>query len=184
MPILILCGYRPGKMGRLCLLRLAALLPLLVPTAGHAAPVGASPKPSAVVTINFPASLSKLNDMDFGNLMVTTAGTAILNSNTDAVTTTGGVVRASGFPHAARFEAVSPTRNIVKIALPKQAVTLTRVGGTETMTVDTWTINGALTRNVVAHEIFTFQVGGTLHVGANQVEGTYIGTFDVTLNYN
>jgi hypothetical protein len=52
------------------------------------------------------------------------------------------------------------------------------------MTVDTWTINGATTRNVVAHETFSFAVGGTLHVAANQVEGTYTGSFDVILNYN
>lgn len=171
-------------MVRTLFLRLAALLLSLAPVQAWAASVGASPKSTAVVTINFPASLSKLQDMDFGSLMVTTAGTAILDSSTDAVTTTGGVVRGGGLPHAARFSAVSPTRNIVKIALPKQAVTLTRVGGTETMTIDTFNINGSLTRNVVAHETFEFQVGGTLHVGANQVEGMYTGTFDVTLTYN
>jgi hypothetical protein len=52
------------------------------------------------------------------------------------------------------------------------------------MTIDTWTINGATTRNVVAHQTFSFQIGGTLHVGANQVEGVYNGNFDVILNYN
>ena len=41
-----------------------------------------------------------------------------------------------------------------------------------------------LFRSVVAHEEFQFQVGGTLHVNAGQVEGTYLGTFDVTINYN
>lgn len=171
-------------MGRLCLLSATALLLSVAPSAAQAASVGAAVKPSAVVTINFPASLSKLQDMDFGSLTVTTAGTAILNSSTDAVTTTGGVVRAGGSPHAARFAAVSPTNNIVKISLPKQAITLTRVGGTETMTVDTWTINGAILRNLVSKQTFEFQVGGTLHVGANQVEGAYLGTFDVTLTYN
>ena len=29
-----------------------------------------------------------------------------------------------------------------------------------------------------------FKVAGTLHVSANQAEGVYLGTFDVTLNYN
>jgi hypothetical protein len=72
----------------------------------------------------------------------------------------------------------------VKISLPKQPVVLTRNGGTEKMTLDTWTINGTTTRNVVAHQEFQFQVGGTLHVNANQVEGVYLGTFDVTINYN
>ena len=42
-------------------------------------------------------------------------------------------------------------------------------------------INGATTRNVVAHETFQFKVGATLHVAASQAEGTYTGTFDVTV---
>ena len=162
---------------------LAAAL-VLCPAAAHAAPVGAPTAATGRAEILLPASFVKLMDMDFGLLTVTTAGTAILDSNSGNVTTTGGVVLVGGRPHAAGFDAVSPTKNVVKISLPKKAVTLTRVGGTETMTLDTWTINGAVTRNVVAHQEFQFQVGGTLHVNANQVEGDYLGTFDVTINYN
>jgi hypothetical protein len=177
-------GYRHGKMCRPFSLRLLAATLLLWSTAGRAAIVAATPPAVGKATILLPASFTKKMDMDFGLLTVTTAGTAILDSNTDAITTTGGVLLAGGTPHAAIFDAVSPTRNVVKISLPKQAVRLTRVGGTETMTLDTWSINGTTTRNVVAHESFEFKVAGTLHVNANQVEGVYLGTFDVTLNYN
>jgi hypothetical protein len=171
-------------MSRLLFLRVAALFVLLCPAAAHAAPVGAPAPAKGNVQILFPAGFIKLMDMDFGMLTVTAAGTAILDSSTDALTTTGGVLLVGGSPHAARFDAVAPTRNVVKISLPKKAVTLVRVGGAETMTLDTWSINGAATRNVVAHEEFQFRVAGTLHVNANQVEGTYLGSFDVTLNYN
>jgi hypothetical protein len=177
-------GYRGRKMLRPNLLRLAAAALLLCPAAGHAVPVSATAAPKGKATILLPASFTKKMDMDFGLLTVTTAGTAILDSNTDVITTTGGVLLAGGSPHAAIFDAVSPTRNVVKISLPKQPVTLRRVGGTETMILDTWSINGAATRNVVAHESFEFKVAGTLHVSANQAEGVYLGTFDVTLNYN
>jgi hypothetical protein len=166
---------------------IALLLALAVPTAGHAAPPQLFfPNKNATGTaaIILPAQIIKLNDMDFGFLTVTAAGTAIVDSNAGSVTTTGGVLFAGGLPHAALFSAVSPSKTVVHIRLPRQPVTLTRVGGTETMTVDTWTINGNETRNVVAHETFEFKVGGTLHVAANQVEGTYTGTFDVTINYN
>ena len=166
------------------LLRLLAAALLLCPAAVQAAPVSAPTAAKGHAEILLPATFVKLMDMDFGLLTVTTAGTAILDSNSGNVTTTGGVVLVGGRPHAAGFDAVSPTRNVVKISLPKKAVILTRVGGTETMTLDTWTINGAITRNVVAHQEFQFQVGGTLHVNANQVEGAYLGTFDVTINYN
>ena len=179
-----LTSYRAGEMCRRSLLRLAALLPLLCPAAAHAAPVGVPTPAKGTAAIFLPGSLSKLQDMDFGMLAVTTAWTAILNANTNAITTTGGVTLVGGTPHAARFDAVSPSKHIVKISLPKQAVKLTRVNGTETMTLDTWSINGATTRNVVAHEEFQFAVAGTLHVAANQVQGIYAGTFDVTINYN
>jgi hypothetical protein len=167
--------------------RLALLLALAAPTAAHAAPPQLFlPNKNATSTakVILPAQIVKLYDLDFGLITVTTAGTAILDSNTGAVSTTGGVLFAGGLPHAALFEAVSPSKTVVHIRLPKKAVTLTRAGGTETMTVDGWNLNGVDTRNVVAHETFQFQIGGTLHVAASQVEGTYNGTFDVTIDYN
>jgi hypothetical protein len=174
-------------MDRFFLLRLAATAALAAPAVVHAAPPQRfAPIKNATGTTNIvlPATISKLNDMDFGALTVTTAGTAIIDSTTGAVTTTGGVLFAGGSPHAAEFAAVSPSRTVVRVQLPNKGTTLTRVGGTETMTLDTWTMNGAATRNVAAHETFAFKVGGTLHVATNQVEGTYAGTFNVTINYN
>jgi hypothetical protein len=166
---------------------IAILLAFAVPAAVRAAPPQLFlPNKNATGTarVILPAQIIKLYDMDFGFVTVTTAGTAIIDSNTGAVTTTGGVLFAGGLPHAARFEAVSPSKTVVHIRLPRKAVTLTRAGGTQTMTVDAWTLNGVDTRNVVAHETFEFAIGGTLHVAANQVEGTYNGTFDVTIDYN
>jgi hypothetical protein len=174
-------------MSRPHFLRLALLAAFVAPTAAHAAPPQLFlPNKNATSTarVILPAQIVKLYDLDFGLVTVTSAGTAILNSNTGAVSTTGGVLFAGGLPHAALFEAVSPSKTVVHIRLPKKAVTLTRSGGTETMTVDTWSLNGVDTRNVVAHETFQFQIGGTLHVAANQAEGTYNGTFDVTIDYN
>src|SRR3954468_8927289 len=141
--------------------RLAFLLALAAPAAVQAAPPQLfSPNKNATSTakVILPAQITKLFDMDFGFVTVTSAGTAIINSNTGAVTTTGGVLFAGGLPHAAQFEAVSPSKTVVHIRLPKKAVTLTRVGGTQTMTVDTWTLNGVDTRNVVAHETFEFAI--------------------------
>ena len=165
----------------------ALLLALAAPVAVRAAPPQLFfPTKNATSTarVILPTQITKLNDMDFGFVTVTSVGTAIIDSGTDAVTTTGGVLFAGGLPHAAKFAAVSPSKTVVHIRLPKKPTTLTRSGGTETMTVDTWTINGSETRNVVARETFEFAIGATLHVAANQVEGTYTGTFDVTVDYN
>jgi hypothetical protein len=174
-------------MSRILFLRAFALMALAASGIARAAPPQSfAPNRNATGTTNIilPATITKLNDLDFGALTVTTAGTALIDSNTDIVTTTGGVLFAGASPHAARFAAVSPSRTVVRIQIPNKPCVLTRAGGTETMTLDTWNINGATTRTVVAHETFEFKVGGTLHVGANQVEGVYTGTFDVIINYN
>ncbi|HKX91722.1 MAG TPA: DUF4402 domain-containing protein [Sphingomicrobium sp.] len=174
-------------MTRACSSLLPALLMLALPRAAEAAPPQEfvpDRDATGVARVILPAQITKLYDLDFGFLTVTTAGSAIVDSTAGNVSTTGGVLFAGGLPHAALFEAVSPSKTVVHIRLPKKAETLTRVGGTETMSVDGWTLNGAETRNVVAHETFEFAIGATLHVGAGQVEGTYTGSFDVTIDYN
>ncbi|HVL78168.1 MAG TPA: DUF4402 domain-containing protein [Sphingomicrobium sp.] len=130
-----------------------------------------------------PLTLQKRADMDFGYLAVGAAGTAVINPHTGAITTTGGVMAAGGSPTPARFVGVSARNTPVIIRLPKNAITLTRSGGTETVTLNNWTTDGPTTRHVSAGTPFEFRVGGTLAVGANQVEGTYVGTFNVSIQY-
>ena len=162
---------------------LVAALALMAPAFTNAAPVAPNKNATATVVITPPASVRKLNDLYFAYLTVTTAGTAVVNPNTNTMTTTGGVIAVGGVPYSALFEAVSPVKNVVHIRIPNTASTLTRVGGTETMTVDTWTLSGSSNRNVVVKEPFSFTVGGTLHVNANQVEGLYVGTFAVDIQF-
>src|SRR5882757_9241513 len=118
-------------MNRPVLPSLALLLAFAAPAAVHAAPPQLFlPDKNATSTarVILPAQIIKLYDMDFGFVTVTSAGTAIVDSNTGNVTTTGGVLFAGGLPHAAQFEAVSPSKTVVHIRLPKKAVTLTRSG--------------------------------------------------------
>ena len=114
-----------------------ALLSLATAAPAFAAPVGAATPAPARAEIAYPAQVRRLQDLNFGYLSVTTAGTAVMNPDTDALTTTGGVVSQGGFPYAALFEAVSPRKGVVIVRIPRNPITLTRVGGTETMTVST-----------------------------------------------
>ena len=169
---------------RLLSLLIAGLLSFTAAAPAFAAPKAASPPARATVELRQPAQVRLLNDLNFGNLTVTTAGTAVINPNTDTLTTTGGVTRVGGFPYAALFESVSPVKGVVIVRIPRNPITIVRVGGTETMTVDNWTINGGSgNRTVNAREPFEFKVGGTLFVNANQAEGFYIGTFTVDVQY-
>ena len=166
------------------LLRVAAgLLSLGVAATAAAAPVTPAVNAKGKAYVVYPASLQKLYDLNFAYLAVTTAGTAVIDPNSGAMTTTGGVLHVGGTPFPARFEAVSPTSNVVIIRIPRNPITLTRFGGTETMTVSDWTLAGNARRTVATQQPFEFKVGGTLYVNANQVEGTYIGEFTVEIQY-
>ena len=170
--------------------RLAALPPcigglLSIATAApaQAAPVAAATPATGTVELRLPATVRKLQDLNFASLTVTGAGTAVIDPNTDAMSTTGGVLHIAGSPYAALFEGVSPVRGVVIVRIPRDPITLTRVGGSETMTVSSWTISGGARRTVAAQEPFDFKVGGTLFVNANQAEGYYVGNFTVDIQY-
>jgi len=122
--------------------------------------------------------------MDFGYLATTTAGTAVLDPDSDALSVTGGATPVGGTPHCAEFVGAAQSNAVVNIKVPNQPSTLTRVGGTETMTASNFKLQGGLSKRALAKmDSFTFRVGATLNIAAGQVEGTYVGTFDVTVQY-
>lgn len=128
-------------------------------------------------------SVQKIADLDFGAVTVTTAGTITLDPVTGAVATTGGVLAVSGTPQAAHFIGAASENAVVIIKLPRQPVTLTRVAGTETMTLDKLTLDSPSKRTMANSTTFEFKVGGTVDVDANQADGTYLGTFTVSVQY-
>jgi hypothetical protein len=161
------------------------MIPLLAlaPAAAEAVPKGAPTPPQSQVALIRPLTLLKLADMDFGYLAVGAAGTAVINPLTNLMSVSGGVIKVSGTPHAARFAGATYSSAVVNIRIPNNGVTLTRVGGTQTITVDTFTLDGQSKRTMAQAGVFEFNVGATLKPVANQVEGIYTGTFDVTIQY-
>jgi|KBSMisStaDraftv2_1062788.scaffolds.fasta_scaffold39844_3 hypothetical protein len=162
--------------------RLIIALALMAP-ATMARAAGPAVQSNVTAAIILPVTVTKLEDMDFGSLAVTTAGTAVLEPNADTFSTTGGVTQVGGAPQCAEFVGASKDSSVVNIKVPNKPSTLTRIGGTETMTVTNFTLQGQNKRTLAKQASFTFRVGGTLNVAANQVQGTYVGTFDVTVQY-
>jgi hypothetical protein len=164
---------------------LAAALPLalLAPAAALAAPVAPATQPPAQAALMRPLTLTRIADMDFGNLGVTANGTAVINPVTDTLTTSGGVVRLGGTPHAAIFRGVAQGNAVVIIRVPNGGINLTRVGGTETILLNAFTLDGQSKRTLAQAGIFDFKVGATLRPTAGQADGVYTGTFDVTIQY-
>lgn len=163
--------------------RLVVPLLALSPAAAMAAPVAPAAKPSAQAAIMRPLTLTKLADMDFGYLGVGAAGTAVINPVTNVMSVTGGVVPVSGIPRAARFAGATSSSSVVNIKIPTGGINLTRVGGTQTILLNAFTLDGQSKRAMAQAGVFEFAVGATLRPVANQMEGVYTGTFDVTIQY-
>ena len=169
--------------------RFASVLSPVMAALLVAAPVSLRAEPVATVTqaevaVLRPLTLLKRDDLDFGALYSSAAaGTATLDPFTGAVAVSGGVTLAPGTSYAASFIGAGTRRTPVLIRLPRNPITLTRSGGTETMIVSDWTTDGARTRVINAFEALEFKVGARLYVGANQADGTYVGNFDVTVIY-
>ncbi len=134
---------------------------------------------NVTITLMAPISISSSGDMDFGTLSPTgTAGTVTVTPA--GVRTSVNVDLFGGTPAAASFDVTGASGQAYFITLQSSA---TLTSGGNTMTVDTFNhdAGGAPTLGGGSD---TFNVGATLNVGATQAEGTYSGTFDVTVNYN
>lgn len=149
-----------------------------------AAPVTPTQNATATAAFLHPLELINRRDLDFGYLAPATgAGTVVIDPETDTVSATGGVILLGGTPHAALFTGAAKNNAVVVVRIPKQPITVTRSGGTETMTVSKFTLQGLDKRAIAAMTSFDFRVGATLNVNANQAEGLYLGTFEVTVHY-
>lgn len=154
-----------------------------LPFATSSASAAATQTASGQVSILSPLSVLKNADLDFGELVVTGAGTAVMDPVAGALSTTGGVTQAGTAAHPAQFTGTGSKNSIVHVRIPTTPITVTRVGGTETMTVSNWTLDQSANLKVPANDTFNFSVGGTLNVGTAQAVGTYTGTFQVTVQY-
>jgi len=167
--------------------RLLAVLPgaapLLLASAAAAAPVSATTNATGSTTVLKPLSVVRTADLDFGGIIVAGAGTAVIDPVSGAISTTGPLTVAGAAARPARFTSTGARNSVVIIRVPQQPVTLRRVGGTETLTVTNFTLDGPINRRFPSTQTFDFAVGGQLNVAAGQAEGNYLGTFTVTVQY-
>ena len=96
---------------------------------------------------------------------------------------TGGVTHLAGTPSPARYAGAASKHTVVNIRVPNQPIQIRRVGGTETLTVSNFTLDGQDKKTLAAATSFRFAVGARITVPADAVDGTYAGDFDVTVNY-
>jgi Mat/Ecp fimbriae major subunit len=149
----------------------AALLAGFSASSAQAATASAT----ARATILRQVTLNKTADLDFGTIITGTTASSVVVSSAGARTCNLPAV-CSGTVSAAAFGIVGTTGQTVTLAATGP-VTLT--SGTNTMSATLAT--SAATRVLTGTDSFT--VGGTLSVGANQADGVYTGSFNVTVDY-
>lgn len=148
-------------------------------------------------------SILHVTDLDFGLInSPTTAGTVVIDPTTGACSVTGGAISFGGCANA---QFVGRSVRTVRVQLVN-STNLTGPG--TTMVLDNLTVSSIAGLNFVGHGgsngkgigltqgngnakyevntaggIFTFAVGGTLHVNANQAPGLYQGTVTITVQF-
>ena len=124
-------------------------------------------------------------DLAFGNLIPSgTAGTVVIHYSSGVRSfPTSAVTGTSLLPYGnAQFKVTGDAGATYTVALPTDSILTSTTNAADTMTVDTFTKD--VTTGTLTGGTSTFHVGGTLHVGANQPSGSYVGTFNVTAAYN
>lgn len=161
-----------------------------LPTAAHAQTTTAAPSEARVQS---DTRIEKLADLDFGDIIPGNAGGTITLNVNGNVSTTGSVISAGGTPHPAEFTitrrifvdfpvyagpAGTDTIELNHVSLPGESMTL------RNFTTD---FNRPGFLGLPAYLFLTnygFRVAGTLDVAGNQAAGTYLGFFDVVIDYN
>jgi hypothetical protein len=142
-------------------------------SAAHAATATGTAKAKILRQI----TLTNTSDLQYATIISgATAATVVVS--TGGTRTCAAALTCTGTATAANFNVVG-TEGAVVVVGGDSSVTLTgSLGGTmaSTLTYSAPTVTLSATGG-------SFQVGGTLSVGANQASGDYTGTFNVTANY-
>jgi hypothetical protein len=141
---------------------------------------------SSQALLLLPLTLTKIDDLDFGTIVTSnSSGTVALNATTGARSFAGGVAGvATAAGHRAYFGgAGTPSQQVVVVIVPPTQ--LTSING-DTIDVLALTLDNAgnpiRTIDPVTKTFFV-GVGGILTIGANQPDGLYSASFQVTANY-
>ncbi len=142
---------------------------------------------NATATIVKAISIDKVKDLRFGKIIAasTEGQVAIQLDGTRTIAAGNVALFNQGSDHqAASFKTMGTPGAAYYLVLPADgSVSLTGPSGSTPMTIEGFIHSATGTLDASTGEE-TFNVGGTLNVGANQAPGQYTGTFTVTAAYN
>ena len=146
---------------------------------------------NATMTVYRSLKITKVSDLNFGSILKPTAtgGNILINATTGARTKSAGdAVLIGTAASRAEFTVDGEGGRLIGISVtPASPLTLTRVGGSETLALS-WTRNptGTLTLSGAAGAAGTgtFGIGGSIPLTTTTATGQYNGTLNITFVYN
>lgn len=124
-------------------------------------------------------TVTKTADLDFGKVLPSgSAATVAIAENGSRTCGTG--LSCFGATSASAFNVTGSAGEVVSVSIDTPTITLSD-GGSNSMSVALATSTSSLS---LGRGAGSFNVGGTLSVGANQAAGRYAGQFTVSVNYN
>jgi len=161
--------------------RLAALLSF----ACGCVPAGAATVTASVTASNVkPLIIAKLQDMNLGTV---TLGPGVWSNATVALSQAGTLscananVICSGATQVAQYNVQGSKQQVVNISAPNVTL-VNQSDSTQTLTL----VTDAPASLVLANSGFpgsNFSVGGSVSINSTTASGTYVGTFNVTVDY-
>lgn len=172
-----------GTQMRNCLATTGAAVMLALFSAPAAA-VSPATQASATAKIYRPLTISLVQNLDFGTIVLSGAGTwsgeVVSLSQAGAVTCGGGAnLTCSGSPKAARYQVLGTSNSTVTISSPGFNLS----NGAATLA---FTPNAPATVNLGPAGPttgVTFSIGGSITLASTTPDGVYTGTFLVTADY-
>jgi hypothetical protein len=166
------------KMRTLISLCLPAVL-LLAPAGAKAAQSSATRAANAVTNVTNGIAVTRTADLNFASIVPGAAAGTVVVSPTNVKTFTGPLTFGNGVTSNASFNVTHPGGTfgtMYGIVLP---ATINITSGTHSMVVDTFDWTPTIVS--IFPILVRVDVGATLHVGAAQAVGTYVGTFNITV---
>lgn len=166
------------------LYRIAAFAALVIGTTPAAA-VGPNQNSTATARIVKPLTLTYVRDLNLGTIVLSGAGAwtgaNVAISRAGAFSCTNSNVTCSGATQTAQYKVTGTNNQTVTVSAPNVTMT-NQDDGTSTllMTVDS---PGTVNLGNSGTAGLTFDLGGQITVASTTPDGTYVGTFNVTVNY-
>jgi hypothetical protein len=173
-------GFNMKKVLKLALAAIAVTC-----TATPALAVGPSDKnATATARVVKPLTLSWVRDLDLGTIVLgpgSWSGASVGLTRAGVFTCANANTTCSGAVQTAQYKLTGTNNQVVTVTAPN--VTLTNQNdnvSTLVMTVDN---PGTVNLGNSGSTGLTFALGGSINVASTTPDGTYFGTFNVTVNY-